>query len=451
MQKYSDVYPSDTIYALSTAPGKAGLAVFRISGPHAKLALLELNQRRKLPEPRKATRCCLVDPGSGEVIDDAIGILFPTPASFTGEDVVELHVHGGLSTTSAIALALSNCVGLRMAEPGEFLKRAFYSGKIDLTAAEAVADLVDADTAEQRKQALYQMGGGLARKLERWRTEIIELQAKIEAGIDFPDEELPVEIHDLAVSGIKRLAADINEFLNDSRRGEIIRDGFKVGIIGAPNAGKSTLLNALVDREVAIVSEHAGTTRDVIEARLDIGGWPVIFSDTAGLRETNDPVEGEGVRRALEVSRDAELRLAVFDASAPIDENTLKQLSKKNTIIVVNKIDKTSELVEWPSEFELVRISARTGEGLGELVSALNSNVEKRFRIGTRKNLLTRVRHREALSECLAALLRTTEVKPLELFAEDLRLAARSLGRVTGRVDVEDILDRIFMDFCIGK
>ncbi len=392
-----------------------------------------------------------MDPESGDVIDEAIGILFPTPASFTGEDVVELHVHGGLATLSALASALSNSVGLRIAEPGEFLKRAFYSGKIDLTGAEAVADLVNADTAEQRKQALDQMGGGLADKLEMWRADIIELQAKVEAGIDFPDEEVPTEVRDLAISGIKRLVTDIGEFLDDSRRGEILRDGFKVGILGAPNVGKSTLLNALVDREVAIVSEHAGTTRDVVEARVDIGGWPVIFSDTAGLRKTSDPVESEGVRRALEVSKGSELRLAVFDASAPIDKVTLNQLINKNTIIVANKIDKTDKTVEWPSDTRVVEISAKTGQGLKELASVLNAYITKRFEIGTRKNVLTRTRHREALTETLAALVRASEVAAVELFAEDLRLAARSLGRITGRVDVEDILDRIFLEFCIGK
>ncbi|MEE2661902.1 MAG: tRNA uridine-5-carboxymethylaminomethyl(34) synthesis GTPase MnmE [Pseudomonadota bacterium] len=451
MRKHLDGRPKDTIYALSTASGKAGLAVFRISGPHAGVTFLSLSQRARLPEPRKATRCRLVDPESGEVIDDAIGIMYPTPASFTGEDVVELHVHGGSATISALASALSDSAGLRIAAPGEFLKRAFYSGKIDLTGAEAVADLVDADTAEQRKQALDQMGGGLSGKLEMWRTDIIELQAKVEAGIDFPDEEIPTELHDLAVSGIKRLAADIREYLDDSRRGEILRDGFKVGILGAPNAGKSTILNALVDREVAIVSEHAGTTRDVVEARIDIGGWPVVFFDTAGLRKTNDAVESEGVRRALEVSKGVELRLAVFDASAPIDKATLNELSTKNTIIVANKIDKTCKPVEWPSDTKVVAISAKTGKGLKELVSVLNSYIAKRFEIGTRKNFVTRARHREALNESLAALVRASEVTAAELFAEDLRLAARSLGTVTGRVDVEDILDRIFSEFCIGK
>ncbi len=451
MQNHLDVHSLDTIFSLSTAPGRAGLAVFRISGPHAKLALSALNQGKRIPEPRKATRCCLVDPENGEVIDDAIGIMFPKPASFTGEDVIELHVHGGAATSKALASALSRCVGLRMAEPGEFLKRAFYSGKIDLTAAEATADLVDADTAEQRKQALHQMAGGLAEKLEIWRKKIIELQAKVEAGIDFPEDEVPAEILGVAISGAKRLAVDINEFLDDNRRGEIIRDGFKVAILGAPNAGKSTLLNALLDREVAIVSEHAGTTRDVIEARIDIGGWPVIFFDTAGLRETNDPVEREGVRRALDVSKDAELRLAVFDVSNVIDKATLDQLSIQNTIIVANKIDKTSGAVEWPADYSTVRLSAKTGQGLAELVTAVNSYIEKRLEIGTRNNFLSRLRHRQAISECLASLVRATEATAVELLAEDLRLAARAIGRVTGRVDVEDILDRIFAEFCIGK
>ncbi len=451
MQKPSDLHTTDTIYALSTAPGKAGLAVFRVSGPHARQAMLALNQAGTLPEPRKATRCRLVDPESGELIDDGICILFPAPKSLTGEDVIELHVHGGHATSNAMALALSNCVGLRMAEPGEFLKRAFYSGKIDLTAAEAVADLVDAETAEQRKQALSQLGGGLAGKLENWRIDIIELQARVEASIDFPEEEIPIETLDLVRSGIKRLATQIREFLDDDRRGEILRDGFRVGILGAPNAGKSTLLNALADREVAIVSERLGTTRDVIEVRIDIGGWPVIISDTAGLRETSDSVESEGVRRALEIARNVELRLVVFDGTTAIDDASFNQLLNGNTIIVENKIDKNPLPRQWPKGFDLVRISAETGEGLGELVAAIKRCIEKRFKTGAAHSGLTRARHREALNECLAALGRAREAADLELFAEDLRLGARSLGRLTGRVDVEDILDRIFSEFCIGK
>jgi len=458
---------ADTIFALASAPGRAGIAVFRISGPAAGAAVLAVCGRDSLPDPRRAIRCRMVDPASGAALDDGLVLWFPGPASFTGEDVAELHIHGGRATVAAVAAALSalDCptAPVRLAEPGEFSKRAFLAGKIDLTGAEAVADLVDAETNAQRRQALAQLDGGLTARLEGWRADLIDILAHSEAWIDFPDEDLPADVEQAARARISALVAGLRGFLDDNRRGERLRDGLQIVLLGAPNAGKSSLLNALADRDAAIVSETAGTTRDVIEVHLDLGGWPVTIADTAGLRGVADgagEIEREGVRRALDRAAAADLRLVVFDATVPLDPASLLQLGDGSgagmTIPVVNKTD----LAAAPDAFSgqaAVPVSARTGDGLAVLLGRIETAAADLMQAGNvgADAPLTRLRHREALGDAADALNRAAtgagSAAGSELVAEDLRLAARAIGRVTGRVDVEDLLDVIFMDFCIGK
>jgi len=457
-----DSFSSDTIFALASAPGRAGIAVFRISGPAAGAALRAVCGRDSLPDPRRAVRCRLVDPVSGAALDDGLVLWFPGPASFTGEDVAELHIHGGRATVDAVASALSAldtpAAPVRVAEPGEFSKRAFLAGKIDLTGAEAIADLVDAETDAQRRQALAQLDGGLTARLEGWRADLIDILAHSEAWIDFPDEDLPEDVEQAARARIAALEAELRGFLDDNRRGERLRDGLQIVLLGAPNAGKSSLLNALADRDAAIVSATAGTTRDVIEVHLDLGGWPVTIADTAGLRATADGIEQEGVRRALDRAAAADLRLVVFDATVAPDPASLAQMADNSgggtTIPVVNKTD----LAPPPEALEgqtTVPVSAKTGDGLAALLGRIEAAASDLLQGSGGVAPLTRLRHREALADAAEALKRAGSGAgsgvDSELVAEDLRLAARAIGRVTGRVDVEDLLDVIFMDFCIGK
>lgn len=444
---------TDTIFALASAPGRAGVAVIRVSGPASGDVLRDVCGLADLPEPRRAIRCRMVDPADGAALDDGLAIRFAGPASFTGEDVAELHIHGGRATVEAVTSALAGMAGLRLAEPGEFSKRAFLAGKIDLTEAEAIADLVDAGTDAQRRQALAQLGGGLADRLEVWRADLIDILAHSEAWIDFPDEDLPAAVEDAARARISGLEDDIRAFLDDNRRGERLRDGLQIAILGAPNAGKSSLLNAIAAREAAIVSATEGTTRDVIEVHLDLGGWPVTLADTAGLREAADEIEREGVRRALDRAGTADLRLVVFDAGRPPDAASLAQLEAggDGVLAIANKAD----LVDTPPAeiggAPALAVSAKTGAGLPDLLRRLEGLAAAAL-AGDEGVPLTRLRHRTALTESAEALHRAaTGQGDSELVAEDLRIAARALGRVTGRVDVEDLLDVIFNDFCIGK
>lgn len=447
---------TDTVFAVASAPGRGGVAVLRISGPAAGGALEALS-RRPLPPPRRATLARLRDPASGEPIDSGLVLWFPGPASFTGEDVVELHVHGGRAVVAAIGEALSSLPGLRPAEPGEFTRRAFENGRLDLTEAEAVADLVAAETEAQRRQALRQMEGALGRLYEGWRARLTRALAHMEAEIDFPDEDLPEGVGSAARPELAALAGEIRAHLDDGHRGERLRDGISVAILGAPNAGKSSLLNALARRDAAIVSERAGTTRDVVEVGLDLGGYPVTVADTAGLREAEDEVEAEGVRRALARAERADLRIAVFDATRlpEVDPRTAA-LVDADTVVVLNKVDALAPGVGAAPMFHVkpppdaLRVSAATGAGIPALLERLSELVARRYAVGP-SPALTRARHRSALEGCRDALLRALDAPLPELAAEDVRLAARALGRITGRVDVEDLLDVIFRDFCIGK
>jgi tRNA modification GTPase len=442
----------DTIYAFSTAPGRAAIAVLRLSGPAAPGALRALGG--KLPKPRRAAVLSFADPASGEAIDRGLALYFPAPASHTGEDMAELHLHGGRAVAAAMLDALGKMPGLRLAEPGEFTRRAFLNGKLDLTEAEGVADLIAAETAAQRRQALRQASGATAKIYEDWRQRLLKAQARLEAEIDFPEEGLPDDLRRRAAEGIARLAAEIGAALEDHRGGEILRSGFEVAILGPPNAGKSSLMNALARREVAITASSAGTTRDVIEVALDLGGYPVIMADTAGLRAPSDAIEEEGVRRARARAAHADLKLVVLDATKPGEARALAPLIARDTLLVANKMDlQPKDNAAWADELgagKAVRISVKSGAGLIELEARLRDMAAARFSPGAAP-LITRARHRQALEQCAASLARFPELAAPELAAEELRRAVRALGRITGRVEVEDLLDVLFREFCIGK
>jgi tRNA modification GTPase len=438
-----------TIFALSSGRPPNAISVVRVSGPHAHVALSMLMGR--IPLPRMATRALIRD-ANQQPIDDAVVLWFPAPASATGEDVAEFHVHGGRAVLSALFAALSSVENTRAAEPGEFTRRAFENGKLDLTEAEGLDDLIHADTDRQRRQALRQLKGLLGDKARSWRAQIIEASALIEAGIDFSDEgDVPAELIAPALAKVKALHDEIQEVLAAQGRSERLRDGLVVAIAGPPNVGKSTLMNQLARREVAIVSPHAGTTRDVIEIQLDLDGYPVTVIDTAGIRVTDDPVEQEGVRRARARAAEADLVLWLID-----DASQLQAVEGDAPAwLVRNKIDLDPPK---PGASGMGRtrgspyyeISASRGDGLQALMAALVGHAEAYFGSGE-GGLISRERQRTLLRETVASLQRSMEGKGEELVAEELRAAAHSLGRLLGRVDVEDILGKIFRDFCIGK
>ncbi|MBL8549896.1 MAG: tRNA uridine-5-carboxymethylaminomethyl(34) synthesis GTPase MnmE [Hyphomonadaceae bacterium] len=433
-----------TIAALATGAGRAGVAVLRVSGPAAEASLAALTGREG-PKPFTAEARLFRRPATGEPIDFGLALFMPPPNNYTGEPIAEFMVHGGPAIVASMLDALTSLPDVRLAEPGEFTRRAFENGKLDLTKAEALADLVDAETEGQRRQALRQYRGALEKRIEGWRRTLIEISALMEAEIDFPDEEVPEGVAEGARAKIAHLTGEFAAFLADAHRGERVREGFRIAIIGAPNVGKSSLLNALAQREAAIVSDIPGTTRDVVEVRLVLAGFPVWIADTAGLREASDQIEAEGVRRALERARDADLRIAVIDGG--VSAKALSEV-RQGDLVVLNKID----LAPPESHGITHRISARTGEGMPALIATLEARVVQA--LGAEEAApLTRARHRAQLEEAHAALLRADQALALgpELAAEDVRLAARALGRLTGRIDVEDILGEIFARFCIGK
>lgn len=445
-----------TIFALSSGKGRAGVSVIRISGPETSSTILALTKSEKIPAPRVAELRWFYDPLKNEKIDQGLVIYFPGPASFTGEDVAEFHIHGGYAVVAGFLEALSNCPGLRNAEAGEFTRRAFDNGKMDLTSAEGLADLINAETASQRKQALRQMDGDLGELYEGWRGEITSAMAYLEADIDFSDEEIPDDVTARIKPIVEKLRGEINKHLADGHRGERLRHGLQVVILGAPNAGKSTLLNYLSKRDVAIVSEIAGTTRDLLEVHLDLAGFPVTIVDTAGLRESADIIESEGIRRAEKRAGDADLKLVIIDETDKTSLNTqMKRHIDENTMVLFNKSDLVSakkEEIIPAGNIGSWHISAKTGHGLETFLSALKGEVEKRMELSEAPSL-TRTRHRANLQSCLNHLDRFLEADhfELELLSEDLRMAARDLGKITGYVDVEDILEKIFKEFCIGK
>ncbi|MDE1934349.1 tRNA uridine-5-carboxymethylaminomethyl(34) synthesis GTPase MnmE [Bradyrhizobium sp.] len=447
-----------TIFALSSGRPPAAIAVVRVSGPQARMAVETFAGR--VLEPRIATRVLLRD-GEGPAIDDAIVLWFPGPASATGEDVAEFQVHGGRAVLAALFAALSRLENTRAAEPGEFTRRAFENGKIDLTEAEALDDLIHADTDRQRRQALRQLQGLLGDRARDWRARVIQALALIEAGIDFSDEgDVPAELIAPALATVESLVAEIADALAGQGRSERLRDGVIVAIAGPPNVGKSTLINVLARREVAIVSPYAGTTRDLIEVQLDLDGYPVTVIDTAGIRDTDDPIEQEGVRRARSRAAEADLVLWMTDADRGQSEEKLKTMAA-TLWTIRNKIDlgSVNERAEaargdrpGQGAGTTFKISAREGIGISTLVAALAAFARDYFGSGE-DGLIGRERQRNLLRETVAALERCLRVAGAgdELAAEELRMASQSLGRLLGRVDVEDVLDKIFREFCIGK
>ena len=442
---------ADTIFALSSGRGRAGVAVFRVSGPDAAAAGERL-LRRPLPEARRARLAWIHDPEDDGPLDQALVLWFPGPRSFTGEDVLELHVHGGTGVIAAVTRALQALPGLRLAEPGEFSRRAFLNGRFDLTAAEGLADLINAETDAQRRQALGQMAGRAAAVYDAWRQQLVSALAMIEVDIDFADEDLPEDVAARAAPLVDALMGEMRAALADERRGERLRDGLTVAIVGPPNVGKSSLLNALARREAAIVSDIAGTTRDVIEVHMDLGGWPVTLLDTAGLRDSADVIEREGIARARARAQAADLRLVMIDARDwPALPAEVAALLDDNSMRVANKADLSGGRDGGTNGWHF--ISVRDGQGLDRLVAEIERRAEALLG-GREAVLITRARHRAAVEEALVHLERFTRALgrgELELLAEDLRLAARALGRITGRIEVDDILDVIFSEFCIGK
>jgi tRNA modification GTPase len=489
-------HPGDTIFAVSTAPGRGAIAVLRVSGARAAEALVVLAGDR-LPTPRLATLRQLHGAG-GETIDEALVLWFPEPASATGENVAEFHLHGGRAVIQAVLEALARLPGFRPAEAGEFTRRAVENGRLDLTQAEALADLIDAETPSQRRQALGQYDGALTRLYEGWRARIVRLSAHAEAGIDFSDEELPDGLDTQIREGIAALLEEIGRHMEDERSGEITREGLLLTVIGPPNAGKSSLVNALAKRDIAIVSDRPGTTRDVLEARLDLGGYAVTIADTAGLRPSEDAIESEGVRRALARAESGDLTLLLLDGTSPDPFAGLPEEAVASAALVVwNKVDLLTGLADtstgisstspsrgliatacqrnapgsdrrpaqgqaphfgWGADGEgsprsenPLTISVRTGEGMDTLVETLIGKVRERLDRPREFPLITRARHRHALQHAVDALQRAIAQDQSELIAEELRLALRALGRIAGRVDIEELLDVVFRDFCIGK
>jgi len=442
----------DTIFALSSGRPPVAIAVIRVSGPAARTALEALAGR--VPEPRRAGFARLRDRPGGDLLDQAVILWFPGPDSETGEDVAELQVHGGRAVIAAVLAALGRIEGLRPAEPGEFTRRAFENGRLDLTGVEGLADLIYAETEAQRRQAYRQLAGTLGRRAEAWRTQLIEAQAHVEASIDFSDEgDVPDKLLGPALTTVRKLRDEVAMALADENRGERLREGLVVAIAGPPNAGKSSLLNRLARRDVAIVTPHAGTTRDVIEVHLDLGGYPVTLLDTAGIRETEDPVEVEGVRRARAGAEAADLVLWITDATAVVGEGASAAPAGTQIWQIRNKIDLVGSGPSTGQSERTLAISALTDAGLPELIAALTRHAEAAL-AGAEASLVTRERHRVALRKVVEALDRALTEGPggrEDIVAEELRLAGRELGRLTGRVDVEDVLDVIFRDFCIGK
>lgn len=443
---------TDTIFALATAPGRAAVAVVRLSGPGSGRALESL-AGKAVPAARRASLRRLKG-ADGRVLDEALVIWTPGPGSYTGEDAAELHLHGGPAIVEGVIQALHD-LGLRLAEPGEFTRRAFENGKLDLAQAEAVADLVDAETQGQARQALGQLGGALSRRYETWRGQLVQALAMLEAAVDFPDEELPADVADRARPPLEALRAEIGEALADEGRGRRVREGFRVALIGAPNAGKSSLLNALAGRDAAIVTATPGTTRDVIEVPMVLAGYKVLLADTAGVRDTEEAIEAEGVRRARAWAEGADLRLWAVDQSASGDWRQAYGLARPGDLLVLTKADLAAGADRAEAAavgLQTLAISTLAPDDVGKVRAALEQRVVEALG-GGETPLATRIRHGESLREAHARLGRALEeLEPaVELAAEDVRLAARALARVTGRIGAEDILDVVFSSFCIGK
>ncbi len=442
-----------TIYALSSGPGTSGVAIIRISGNEA-LNVIKLLTGKEIPTPRVATLRKINNINTSELIDEGIILCFPGPESYTGEDMAEIHVHGGKSVILAVQNEISKIKNCRLAEPGEFTKLAFQNGKINLLKAESIADLISAETEIQRLQAVKIMNGKSSDKFNELREKLLKLLSFVEAKIDFPDEDLPEDNLKKIQKDSSDVLNEINKILNDQKVGEIIREGFKIAIVGPTNAGKSSLLNNLSNREVAIVSEIAGTTRDVVETHLNIDGYPVIISDTAGIRDSKDEIEKKGIKLSLNKAENADLKLVVVDAKSIDLSVFLNDFLKNDAILVVNKSDLLQEKLNPEIEkLNHVLISLKDNSNIDKLIEKIKENLKNKF-ISEENILITRERHRQHLIQCVDHLNNFADKNDKNDFdkaAEDLRLATRQLGMIVGKVDVEEILGSIFKDFCIGK
>ena len=442
-----------TIYALSTGPGISGVAIIRVSGKETS-KIITLLTKSKLPEPRVATLRNITKINSLELIDEGIILWFPGPDSYTGEDMAEFHVHGSKAVIEELQTSLSKIESCRLAEPGEFTKLAFQNGKINLLKAESIADLISSETEIQRQQAIKIMKGKSADKFNDLRKKLLKILSHVEAKIDFPDEDLPENI----LINIKKTSSEImlsiKKILDDQKVGERIREGFKIAIIGPTNAGKSSLLNHLSNRDVAIVSETAGTTRDVIEIHLNIDGYPVVISDTAGIRDSKNEIEKKGIKLALDRAENADLKLIVVEAKNIDFKGILKDLMDKNAILVINKSELLdNELSPEIKKLDHVLISIRNNTNIDSLILNIKNKLKNKFNTSD-DILITRSRHRQHLEQCFEFLKNfeeKNEVNDFDKAAEDLRLASRQLGMIVGKVDVEEILGSIFQDFCVGK
>ena len=442
-----------SIYALSTGPGVSGVAIIRISGVESS-NVIKLLTGKKVPKPRMATLRKINNINTSELIDEGIILWFPGPESYTGEDMAEIHIHGGKAVISALQNEISKIKNCRLAEPGEFTKLAFQNGKINLLKAESIADLISAETEIQRLQAIKIMNGKSSEKFNQLREKLLKILSFVEAKIDFPEEDLPDENIIQIKKDSSNVITEIKKILSDQKVGEIIREGFKIAIVGPTNAGKSSLLNNLSNREVAIVSEIAGTTRDVVETHLNLDGYPVIISDTAGIRDSKDEIEKKGIKLSLKKAENADLKLVVVDAKSIDFSGFLNDLLKKNAILVINKSDLLKEkLGPEVSKFNHVLISLKDNLNIDKLILKIKNNLETKF-ISEEDILITRERHRQHLLQCVEHLKNFSDKngkKDFDKGAEDLRLATRHLGMIVGKVDVEEILGSIFNDFCIGK
>ena len=442
-----------TIYALSTGPGVSGIAVIRISGKETKVAINKITGK-SLPKPRMAVLRKFNKINDNQLIDEGILLWFPGPESYTGEDMAEFHVHGSRAVIKEIQNSLSQIPNLRLAEAGEFTKLAFQNGKINLLKAESVSDLISSETEIQRQQAIKVMSGKSAEKFNLLRERLLKILSKVEAKIDFPEDDLPENILLNIHSETKSIREDIQKILNDQKVGERIREGFKISIIGPTNAGKSSLLNYLSKRDVAIVSEIAGTTRDIIEAHLNLDGYPVVISDTAGIRDSKNEIEKKGIKLALKKSENADLNVIVIEPKSVDFKDFFNDNITKKSILVINKIDLgTDQISSEIKKYDPIYISIKEEKNLDVLINLIKENLKSKF-VSSEDIFITRERHRINLEQCLESLKNFEEKKSLEDFdkaAEDLRLATRYLGIIVGKVDVEEILGSIFNDFCIGK
>ena len=442
-----------TIFALSSGPGLAGVSIIRISGPESS-SVIKMMTKGKFPEPRIATLKKIYKISTNELIDEGIIIWFPGPESYTGEDMAEFHVHGSRAVVDAIHHSISKVEGCKLAEPGEFTKLAFQNNKINLLKAESIGDLISAETEIQRQQAIKIMSGKSSEKFNLWREGLLKILSNIEAKIDFPDEDLPEDILKNIKKISEKIKNEIQKTLDDQKVGERIREGFKIAIVGPTNAGKSSLLNYLSRREVAIVSEIAGTTRDVIETHLNMDGLPVVVSDTAGISDSKDEIEKKGIRLALKRAEDADLNIVVIEPKSAYFTGFLKNLITDKSILAINKSDLgIDNMIYEFKKYNPIYISLKKEKNLDKLISAIKEKLKNQF-INSEDIFITRERHRQHLEQCISHLenfKNKNESEDFDTSAEDLRLATRHLGMIVGKVDVEEILGSIFNDFCIGK